>query len=98
MSERMACNDFSSLCSYFSLYSVGLVTNLPTENLNAAKSVFDSIPNKKDKNHISVDQANAVMDMGVLSPASAAIVNDTIDRGKDGQVSFGEIAMLIRGG
>ncbi len=80
------------------LCSVGILTSLPSENVNNVKQTFDNIPRKPDRFWIPASRVETIVDSGKLSIKGVYIVKKAIDRKKTGRVTFGELTTLLRKG
>ena len=94
-------SDLNSLAITFSslsLSSVCLLTTIQADNLNDAKDAFSRIPNKLDDGDLPIVRVQHAIENAAMSVKSSRMAKKMIDRHGHGTVTFGEVALLIRGG
>ena len=77
---------------------MALLESPSPENLNEAKTFFESLPHDTDNDHVDMELMQAAMDSNQLTTSTCSLIKKHTDHSSEGKISFSEIATLVRGG
>ena len=78
--------------------SVGILTSLPSENLNDVKDGFGQAIQDQEDHVLAASRVHNAIDAASMSTKSTRVAKKLVNRKGDGVMSFGEFAVLLRGG